>query len=91
MKQDNSDVGARDRNKTKQTIKQNKRETKCLTARVQYLTTQRWARKLHYRAIRKDSWKVCLKETNLLPLAVDDRMAKIVYFHNYHDKYMRKV
>lgn len=41
MKQDNSDVGARERNKTKQTIKQNKRETKCLTARVQYLTTRR--------------------------------------------------
>ena len=41
MKQDNSDVGARERNKTKQTIQQNKPETRFLTARVEYLTTRR--------------------------------------------------
>lgn len=41
MKQDNSDVGARERNKIKQTIKQNKPETRFLSARVEYLTTRR--------------------------------------------------
>lgn len=88
MKQDNSDVGARERNKIKQTFKlgfsQQELNIWPLGDELENSTIEPWGRTPERYASQR---QICYH------FIVDERMAKIaiVYFNNYNEKYMRKV